>query len=316
MKRLIASIFESPHRRYLCAFIILYLLFQSPLIISGLLRPVIINILTKSAYKSGVTLEISDSSFNFPRSLILSHVHLKSHNRLTPPLHLDRLEITLKSYYPIEIHLSNDLLNGNIQCDVKPNTQLLNSLAASCILSRIDLSSYAPLYAAGIKGLLDGTFKGKFSAIDTSLNDADFSLGLSDGYFDAISRGLFDNPSAPISRLIKLPPITDIQIQANGNIKGINLRLDSADILSSMGSVTNIKGALEMEGADKSTPPQLISSELALDIQGNLKLTDLGIKHIGPWLTLKSPNQAAVSELMKLHLTKSQNGSLDLNIMR
>jgi hypothetical protein len=159
------------------------------------------------------------------------------------------------------------------------------------------LESYAPLFALGIKGILEGTITGTFSTRSEE-TDIHMSLGLTNASFDIAKTSL--------SAYVKIPPMKQIEAQVKTHLSNRTLIFEPSNLSSSYGNIFNAQGKIEL--SDTSYP---ISSQ----INGRIELNQEGVEKIGPWLELITPGVKIDSRPSQFNLnqTNGQQATLRIN---
>ncbi|HMO17387.1 MAG TPA: hypothetical protein PKA63_04635 [Oligoflexia bacterium] len=308
----------TPHRKYLLVFVFLYLLYQSPVLLSNALKPVVVSAIISSAKTANIELRITDSELKLPRSLYLSNVNARNNTSSIPTITIDSINIRINSFYPILTRVEAKFLSGIIICDISPLNLSLTSISldkpiiTNCNFNGISLGSFAPLFALGISGFIDGDISSSTSINQPILNTLRFNIGISNGYFDGIQKGIFDTKQYAISSLIKIPPVNDVQLQLKGVYEKDNINLESGNLLSSMGSFMDIQGLIPTGSFDPVNSENLTNS-IILKLNGMLTLNSTGVKYIAPWLSLNFPNKEINEEPIQLQILKMPGRDLELS---
>jgi hypothetical protein len=274
MKYKVQKFYNSPHRRYLLFFILVFGLYHLPHILSDFLEPILISKIRSTANSAGFELSINKSSYSFPLTFFAESVIVRNfESRTFPPVSLQNFSFVLKkSIPPLAAELNLQGYQGSTSCTITSQSKFpALPYQYSCIISSLSLESHPSLFALGVKGRVSGSIDGVLHQ-NPDLNKASFSLVLESGSIDP-EKMIF-------SSVIKVPPFDSIEIEVRGSISGSEIRINEGLILTSYGKVSSFEGNMVLRG-------EVLSEYQA---KGTLQLNQDGLKTIAPWLSLLAPD--------------------------
>jgi hypothetical protein len=290
MKSIVKKLSNSPHRRYLLFFIMVFGLYHIPNIVSGLIEPILVSKIQSSAESAGFELSIHHASYSLPLSLFADTVVIRDIKSGTlPPVSLESFSFVLKKVIPpfaAEINLHG--YQGSTQCTIATESRYpALPYRYSCILSSLSLESHPLLFALGTKGHISGSIDGVMHQ-NPDLNNATFSL--------TIQNGSIDPEKVLLSSIIKVPAFDSIDVEIQGSLSGREILISEGFMLTTYGKVTSITGNVLLRDG-------ILSDYKA---RGTLQLNQDGVKTIAPWLSLLAPDHNFTTLSSNFNVTSIQ----------
>lgn len=297
LKNLLIQLFENQHRRYLLLFVFLYTLYYVPTFLGKALEPILFAAISKETEKSGLSIQHASQSFHFPRSLEYRNVRIQLLDRPGLPIILDTLRFRIDSFYPLKVSSLIEAYQGVFVCNSNSsNDNFSLPIDFQCSLKGLSLESYAPLFALGIKGILEGPITGAFS-IKPEETNIHMSLGLTNASFDIAK--------TPLSAFVKIPPMKQIEAQIKTHLSHRTLNLEPSNLSSSYGSIFNAQGTIELSET---------GNPINTQINGRLELNPEGVQKLGPWLELITPGVKIDSRPSQFNLNQTNSQQAILRI--
>jgi hypothetical protein len=288
MKALLHLILESPHRRYLMLFIILFTLYHIPSIISSISTPYIKSVLLTRVASEGLDIQLKSFNYQFPNRMNARSVILRPD--LVPALYLDRIELAyIRMFTDPRVLIDAALYNGSISCSFESKRMIpALPLYSRCNVDHIHLESYPLAFALGVQGTISGVLEGN---IDQTLSGSNTQFTIT------LSHGSFDTEKNQFTKLLNAGSFTSVEIFLEGNSEGDSLYITNASLSSSYGSITSVQGSISR--ISQATP--------VLSLQGKIKLTSEGKNILGSWIALLNNNKPLTSEITTLYIDGTIN---------
>lgn len=277
MKKFFSALVATPHRKYLLVFIVLFLLYNIPqLILSGsenLIRDKVFSELKKQ----GITVSSSNFRIHNFREFSFGSTIVRLPNQA--PLQVDSARVKINSFLMnTSVNFTISLYGGTIQCSLeKANFRTLFPVNTNCNFQDLVLEKYPQLYALGVKGKVSGSING---VLENTIEQAQQKISV------LLVNGSIDPNASPVTAILKLPPIADIQLEANGEIYQNNFSLGSGTLLSDHGKLSSLQGLIEDISSLQVSSHNAQIPPLKMTLSGILDLNEQGISKLAPWIGL------------------------------
>ncbi len=272
MKQRLKILLESPHRRYLILFILLFSLYHIPATISSSVTPLLKNLVLNQAGRAGIDLQFSAFNFHFPYRVHMKNVLIKSQS--APSFHLDMLDFRLKKILSgTSVQTTLNLYDGSLTCDLG-SRKIIPTFPydTQCMIENIKIDRYPLAYGLGLAGEISGVVNGM---LQESIHSSRFNFNIQ------LGSASFNAEQNPMTKMLKLPNISSIEVQLQGDLLNDQMNIENGTIFSSHGSITSIKGVVS----------NITQARPAISLEGILQLSDQGKESLSTWLELLNNNR-------------------------
>jgi len=261
-------------KRYILFFILAFLALRLPSIIAPRGQEFLLKRLVDLAKDNGIgigILELNYESFKVLNAKGVS-IKIKDRNNSLQSYKLDDLRIEFKSFFPPKIDLTSILYAGSLNCTANSKSFLSlireKSAVVNCNINDFNLQLFP------VSGKLNILGKAQIS-LDLQLDPNPI-----DTVGDAVIRiagGYIDTSKLISSPLLKLPPITEVDLFARAHVENNLLNIQDVGFKSNLGLIKGIANIKFNERYEKI---------LEIDTNGTFELSGEGQELISPWIPL------------------------------